>query len=170
MRVRKETQSDRHAVHAMNVAAFGQPLEADLVDRLRETCPEAISLVAVEDDAVVGHILFTPVTIERADGPSRVGMGLAPMAVASAKQRQGIGSRLVKQGLAELRARACPFVVVVGHPEYYPRFGFERASSRGIESQWPGIPDDAFMILVLDDVTMRDVRGVARYRSEFSDV
>jgi putative acetyltransferase len=69
-----------------------------------------------------------------------------------------------------LRQRGCPFVVVVGHPEYYPRFGFEPASARGLVSQWDGVPDAAFMVLILDANAMTGVSGVARYRAEFDEV
>jgi putative acetyltransferase len=96
-------------------------------------------------------------------------MGLAPMAVLPDRQRQGIGSQLVMRGLDILRERGCPFVVVVGHPEYYPRFGFERASTHGLASQWDGMPDAAFMVLVLNARAMADVSGVATYRDEFNE-
>jgi putative acetyltransferase len=115
---------------------------------------------------VVGHILFTPVVVE-SGARSVLGMGLAPMAVLPDRQRQGIGSELVRRGLDILRERRCPFVVVVGHPEYYPRFGFERASAHNLTSQWEGMPDAAFMVLVLDAGAMTGVSGVARYREEF---
>ena len=97
-----------------------------------------------------------------------VGMGLAPMAVLPYRQRQGIGSRLVRHGLDILRTRRCPFVVVVGHPDYYPRFGFERASTRGVRCQWEGVPDEAFMIAVLDPAIALPRPGMARYRDEFN--
>lgn len=167
MTIRPETPDDVARVREINTLAFGQAGEAVLVDRLRTNCAEAISLVA-EDDAVVGYILFTPVTIENTGRPL-VGMGLAPMAVHPDRQRNGIGSQLVRRGLEILRDRNCPFVVVVGHPEYYPRFGFERASRRKLASQWEGIPDEAFMVRVLDETTMTGVSGVARYRAEFDD-
>ena len=117
----------------------------------------------------MGHILFTPVVVESA-GRRVLGMGLAPMAVLPDRQRQGIGSQLVRRGLDILRERGCPFVVVVGHPEYYPRFGFEPASMHGLASQWEGVPDAAFMVLVLDVHAMAGVSGVAKYREEFNDV
>ena len=165
--IRAETSADITRVRQINSQAFGQPLEADLVDRLRQGCADALSLVA-EDDAVVGHILFTPVVVE--SGTRRIeGMGLAPMAVIPDRQRQGVGSQLVKRGLELLREQRCPFVVVVGHPEYYPRFGFERASRHGLSSQWDGMPDEAFMALILDAQAMSGVTGVARYREEFND-
>src|SRR5207302_7641563 len=97
-----------------------------------------------------GHILFTSVVVESA-GRRIQGMGLAPMAVLPDRQRQGIGSQLVRQGLDILRERGCPFVVVVGHPEYYPRFGFEPASRHSLASQWEGVPDAAFIVQTLDE-------------------
>lgn len=164
--VREEEPGDVDAVRRLNEDAFGQPDEARLVDSLREHCDELLSLVAVEGDDggdVVGHILFSPAVI----GDVR-GMGLAPMAVSPNRQRRGIGSELVRAGLAKLEARGCPFVIVLGHPEYYPRFGFERAITRGIRCEWD-VPDEAFRILVLDETAMDGVTGLARYRPEFSE-
>ena len=167
MTIRPERPEDVSRIHEVNQLAFGQPAEADLVDKLRGACADSWSLVA-EDSAVVGHMLFTPVTIDGA-GRRVVGMGLAPMAVLPERQRQGIGSQLVARGLEVLRERGCPFVVVVGHPEYYPRFGFEPASKHGLASQWEGMPDAAFMVLVLDPGAMTGASGVARYRDEFNE-
>jgi putative acetyltransferase len=166
--IRPEKPADASQVRRVNELAFGQPDEADLVERLRRACRDSLSLVA-EDDAVVGHILFTPVVVESA-GRRIVGMGLAPMAVLPDRQRQGIGSQLVRRGLDILRERGCPFVVVVGHPEYYPRFGFEPASTHSLASQWDGMPDAAFMAQVLDVQAMAGVSGVASYREEFNEV
>jgi putative acetyltransferase len=166
--IRPERPEDSSQIRHVNELAFGQPAEADLVDNLRRACAEALSLVAEEDDgAIAGHILFTPVVVE---GGLPLGMGLAPMAVRPDRQRQGIGSELVRRGLEILRERGCPFVVVVGHPEYYPRFGFEPASKHGLVSQWKGMRDAAFMVLVLDAHALAGVSGVARYRDEFDEV
>lgn len=123
-----------------------------------------MSFVAVEQGVVLGHILFTPVTL---DGGDAVGMGLAPMAVAPADQRRGIGTLLVRHGLAHLRRSGCPFVIVLGHPEYYPRFGFEPASRDKLASQWQGVPDAAFMAIVFDRTALPEAGGIARYRAEF---
>jgi putative acetyltransferase len=163
--IRLETPGDAARVRMVNELAFGRPAEADLVEALREACATALALVA-EDAVVVGHILFTPVVVQSA-GRRIAGMGLAPLAVLPERQRQGVGSALVGRGLQILRERGCPFVVVVGHPAYYPRFGFERASAHGLASQWPAIRDAAFMVSVLDPLAMAGVAGVARYRDEF---
>lgn len=135
--IRPERPEDITHVRAINEQAFGQASEADIVDTLRQVCPEVISLVAEDQGLLVGHILFTPVVIE--SGVRRIqGMGLAPMTVMPDRQRQGIGTELVNDGLRVLRDRRFAFVIVLGHPEYYPRFGFERASNHGIRSQWEG--------------------------------
>jgi putative acetyltransferase len=165
--IRRQKPEDAVRVRHVNERAFGQPAEAALAEALQRACSDALSLVA-EDGGIVGHILFTPVTIDSA-GRQVVGMGLAPMAVVPDRQREGIGSALVTRGLEILRQRNYPFVVVVGHPEYYPRFGFERASAHGLSSQWEGIPDPAFMVLILEPGEMTGVSGVARYRPEFDE-
>ena len=165
--IHPERVEDASRVRQVNELAFGQPAEADLIEKLQRACTDSLSLVA-EEDEVVGHILFTPVAVEGA-GQRVLGMGLAPMSVLPDRQRQGIGSQLVRRGLDILRGRGCPFVVVVGHPDYYPRFGFEPASMHGLACQWEGVPDAAFMVLVLDEHAMAGVSGVATYREEFSD-
>jgi putative acetyltransferase len=138
-----------------------------LVDRIRAGCAEAVSLVAVAEGRVVGHIFFSPVTIE--SGERRIaGMGLAPMAVLPEYQRRGVGSRLANAGLEEIERAGHPFVIVLGHPEYYPRFGFVRASRYGVSSEYDA-PDEAFMIRIFATEALARVRGVARYRPEFAD-
>jgi putative acetyltransferase len=169
--IREERPEDIVYVRKLNERTFkqefGQALEADLIDRLRKNCQSILSLVAVKNNRIVGNIIFSPVKIE---GDKTVdGMGLGPMAVLPEHQHQGIGSRLIQAGIDTLKSRASPFIVVLGHPEYYPHFGFEPASHRNIFSQWAGVPDEAFMILVLDENVMSDVHGVARYRNEFDE-
>jgi putative acetyltransferase len=163
--IRVEGPGDAAGVRAVNESAFGGPVEAEIVDRLRPDCPECVSLVA-EADGIVGHILFSPAVVSGDRGVVR-GMGLGPMAVAPGLQRRGIGSALVERGLGLLRRSGCPFVVVLGHPSFYPRFGFEPASRWGLGPQWEGIPDEAFMILVFDAGATAGVSGVVRYREEF---
>ena len=156
--IRNEIPEDGDAVWNVNMHAFGQSTEGNFVDAIRLSCPEAISFVAVEGDCVVGHILFTPVTI---DGSSIAGgMGLAPMSVLPEKQRLGIGSDLVYTLLDQLRKAGRPFVVVFGHPGYYLRFGYKPASQYGMSSQWTGVPDEMFMILVLKEEVLKGVQGI----------
>ncbi len=167
MIIRQEKSGDIN-IHALNELAFGQPQEANIIHKLRINCDNLLSLVAIENEKVVGHILFSPVANEGQHVIIR-GMGLAPMTVLPEMQRKGIGTQLVKSGIENLRKMQCPFVIVLGHPEYYPRFGFERASLYGIKCLWEGIPDDAFMILWLDKSTMKPVSGLAKYRDEFNE-
>jgi putative acetyltransferase len=164
--VRKELFEDIDAIRQINEEAFGQSLEADIVDALRVDCVEFLSFVAEVDGKVVGYILFTPVLIET-DGEGIEGAGLAPMAVLPEYQRQGVGSMLVEEGLNLLQETGCPFVVVLGHAHYYSRFGFEPASRYDIRSEW-AVPDGSFMIIVFDESQFSGISGVARYRPEFS--
>jgi len=165
--VRIEQPKDIDAVRLVNGLAFGQSEEGRIVDRLRESCEGRLSLVAIFKNEIVGHILFSPATLET---PGRVieGMGLAPMAVSPEYQNRGIGSKLLDEGLRIIKRKKCPFVVVLGHDKYYPRFGFQKASKYGLKSQWDGVPDEAFMVLILNESTMKDVSGIVRYRDEFS--
>jgi putative acetyltransferase len=164
--IREEQSSDAPQIRIVIQQAFGQTEEADIVDKLREACTNRISLVAVLIGQIVGHILFTPVTIQ---GKEKVikGMGLAPMAVLPEFQRRGIGSQLVNSGLDIIKKAKHPFVIVLGHPTYYPRFGFVPASRYGIKSEYEDVPDEAFMVLILDPSTLKGVSGVAKYRPEF---
>ncbi|MGD9873909.1 MAG: GNAT family N-acetyltransferase [Kiritimatiellia bacterium] len=164
--IRPEKPADIPAVRALNEAAFGQTVEADIVDAVRAECRSAVSLVAEDEGRIVGHIFFSPVVVSD-DMESVRGMGLAPMAVLPERQRQGIGSALVREGIEKLRQKGCPFIVVLGHPAFYPRFGFMPASRKGVFCQWDGVPDEAFMILILDKSVMAGAAGTARYREEF---
>lgn len=165
--IREEQSHDLKAIREVNIHAFGQNQEADLLHKLRQNCNDLMSLVAIIQNQIVGHILFSHATIEGEDRTVH-GMGLAPMAVLPEYQRQGIGSELIRNGIARLKSKRCPFIIVLGHAEYYPRFGFEPASRYGIRSEWD-VPDDAFMILVLNESEMQGIAGVARYRPEFAE-
>ncbi|MHC4175404.1 MAG: GNAT family N-acetyltransferase [Planctomycetota bacterium] len=166
--IRKEETSDIEAIRNINNVVFDGPPEANVVDKLRKKCDNCLSLVAVDGDEVVGHIMFSPATVEYDDGVIR-GMGLAPMAVLPNRQRSGIGTALVERGLALLCEQGCPFVIVLGHADYYPRFGFVPASLYNLKSQWDGIPDEAFMILAFEQKALEGVHGVAKYREEFNE-
>ena len=149
MRIRPEIPADRRGVREVNAAAFGAPAEADLVDRLRATARPLVSLVAEErDGGMVGHILFSPVTLDPAPPGAPLLMGLAPMCVAPDLQRGGVGTALVRAGLEECARIGAAGVVVLGHPTYYPRFGFVPASRFGLRCRYDA-PDEAFMALEL---------------------
>ena len=163
--IRDERAGDEAVIRAVNDAAFGQPDESRMVDAIRAARHEAISLVAVSDHTIVGHILFTPVTIDGAASPVRAA-GLAPMAVLPPHQRHGIGSRLVHAGLSRCRDRGYSAVVVLGHPAFYPRFGFDRASAFGLTCEFE-VPDDAFMVAELSPGSLSGVTGVVKYLAEF---
>lgn len=135
---------------------------------LRPVCEPQISLVAVEADQVIGHIFFSPVTIE-GEGSTTSAMGLAPMAVLPEHQRRGVGSWLVREGLRECLRMGQTVVVVLGHPEYYPRFGFIPASRVGLRSEYD-VPDEAFMVLELEAGALNGRRGLVKYGPEFSAV
>jgi putative acetyltransferase len=165
--IRAETDADIPAIHAVNAAAFPTPAEADLVDALRRQARPLVSLVAEQDGAVVGQILFSPVSL-----PSRPDLkllGLAPMAVVPEHQRGGIGSALVRAGLAECRQLGASAVVVLGHPEYYPRFGFQPSVRFGLRSEYD-VPEEVFMVLELVPGSLSGASGTVQYHPAFSSV
>jgi putative acetyltransferase len=165
--IREEESGESQEIRIVIQNAFGQAEEADMVDRLRQSCPNRISLVAVSDGQMVGQILFTPVTIQAKKGVI-TGMKLGPMAVVPEFQRQGIGSQLVRAGLNLIEEAKYPFVIVLGHPTYYPRFGFVPAFRYGIRSKYENVPDETFMILVINQSALEGVSGVAKYQPEFA--
>ncbi len=165
--IRNERRGDEAQIYQVNLRAFGRMEEAELVNVLRDPYPQRVSLVAELDKRIVGHVLFTPATID--DGERQVvGATLAPLAVLPEYQKTGIGSALMKAGLDAMRGAGEPFVVLVGHPAYYPRFGFERASKYGLVCEYGQVPDDAFMIIVLDRQKMEGVKGTVRFPPEFA--
>lgn len=166
--IRPELPEDFSTVFEINQRAFGRPEEARLVEALRKVATPQISLVAVRDNQVVGHIFFSPVTIE-GQHSSVQALGLAPMAVVPELQNQGVGSLLVREGLNAARRMGQSIVVVLGHITYYPRFGFEIASRKGLRCEFPA-PDEAFMVTELTPNALRGVSGVVKYLPEFSRV
>lgn len=163
--IRPEDARDRADVHRINTAAFPTEAEADLVDRLRQAVRTKVSLVAEVDDQVVGHVLFTPVTLRDGVG-TRPAMGLAPMAVHPDHQRQGIGSRLVTAGLEACARRGDSLVFVVGHPRFYPRFGFEPAAPKGFHYIDEGF-DEYLFVAELKEGALQGIRGWVEYHPEF---
>ena len=162
--ITEERPGDVVAIRDLNQRAFEQDQEANIVDALRSNGGALLSLVATVNGLVVGHIMYSPVSV----GSLR-GAALGPMAVLPELQRQGIGTKLVEAGNRQIEEGGCPFIIVVGHPEFYPRFGFKPARTRGITCEW-NLPAEVFMVMVLDEGEMQGVSGVAKYRSEFSSV
>jgi putative acetyltransferase len=167
MLIRAEQAKDRAAVHAVNVSAFETALEADLVDSLREQAQPVVSLVAEDNGAIVGHIMFSPVSLS--GHPALRIIGLAPMAVAPEHQRKGIGSALVCAGLEQCKHLGFGAVVVLGHPAYYPRFGFSSSTRFGIGCEYD-VPQEVFMVVELQAGFLRGASGTVKYHSAFSNV
>jgi putative acetyltransferase len=163
--VREERPDDVPAIRDVNKRAFGQDLEGNLVDALRSNGAALLSLVAVLNGRIVGHIMYSPACV----GGGTIGAALGPMAVLPERQRQGVGSKLVEAGNRKIQEQGYPFIIVLGHSDYYPRFGFMPAGNHGITCEWE-VPDNVFMVLVLDQEKMQGVSGLARYRHEFSIV
>lgn len=168
--VRPETEDRIAAIRRINEAAFGRPAEGALVDALRRGdsfIPE-LSLVAEQDGEPVGHILFSRIQIRSGDAAHEA-VALAPMAVLPAYQNRGIGSHLVRHGLAACERLGQKVVVVLGHPDFYPRFGFQPASLYGITPPFP-VPDEVFMVYSADKARLREVSGVVVYPPAFDAV
>ncbi len=166
--VRPELPADHGAVYDVVRRAFERDGEARLVEALRRVADPQISLVAVRDERVVGHVFFSPVTIEGEGDRTPAALGLAPLAVAPEWQRQGIGSALARAGLEAARRSGHGVVVVLGHPDFYPRFGFRPASGRGLRYEASG-HDDAFMVVELTPGALGDASGVVRYLPLFAE-
>ena len=166
--IHREIPEDVNSIRHVNQQAFGQNEEAEIVDKLRKRGAATISLVAVEGNQIVGHILFSPVTIE-SEYSNFEAIALAPMSVLPPYQRKGIGSQLVRAGLEECRLLNHEIVVVLGHPHYYPRFGFVPATSRGVTCEFE-VCDDAWMIMELREGALAGRRGTVKYQPEFHEV
>ena len=169
--IRKELPQDYQEVHAVHKEAFGQEDEAFLVERIRESANHQteLSLVAIEDSRIVGHILFSIISIEGTDCPDRISLALAPMAVIPEYQKEGVGKALVREGLKRAKELGFESVIVVGHPEYYPRFGFLPAEDFDISPPFE-VPSEAFMAMELKEGALSGGNGVVRYPKEFDDL
>jgi putative acetyltransferase len=168
MEVRAEKPEDIEAIHKINTAAFGRSQEARLVDRLRHSVTPFLSFVAVEFNQIIGHLLFTPVTIVGNCTEHLSILGLAPVAVRPDCQRQGIGTFLIQQGLAACDRLKFQAIFVLGDPAYYSRFGFVPAKARGLNCEY-SVPDEAFMVLELEKNALINCTGTVQYRSEFNE-
>lgn len=158
-----ENTEERSVIRSINEAAFGTPDEADLVDKLRFEGDALISLVAELEKRIVGHILFSRMWIETPSGLVAA-VALAPLAVLPEHQRRGIGGRLIRYGLDLLRDRGEKIVIVVGHPGYYPRFGFSSEKARSLESTFPA---GVFMAMELSPGALDSIRGRVIYPAAF---
>ncbi|MDH3639411.1 MAG: N-acetyltransferase [Gammaproteobacteria bacterium] len=167
MLIRVEAPEDRPAVRAVNLSVFETSAEANLVDTLRKQTQPVVSLVAEESGAIAGHIMFSPVLL--GDDPTFKIMGLAPMAVSPESQHKGIGSALICAGLERCKRLGVGAVVVLGHPEYYPRFGFLPSTRFGIGCEYD-VPEEVFMILELQPGYLRGRSGMIKYHVAFSNL
>jgi putative acetyltransferase len=165
--LRPEEPRDAHAIARVLETAFGRPDEARLVAALRDADATTLGLVAEGAQGnVVGHVLFSPVLIEHTAGTSQA-IGLAPLAVLPSRQRRGVGSKLVREGIARIRRLGHEAIVVLGHPGYYPKLGFNPASSYGLRYEVPG-HDESFKAIRLRPGALEQGPGVVRYRREFA--
>lgn len=168
--IRPERPQDHAAVREVNERAFERAAEADLVERLRRTADPTLSLVAEEEGRVIGHIFFSPVEIETGGRSHALTvMALGPMAVLPERQRRGVGSRLVRRGLRACRQMGSQAVVVLGHPHFYPRFGFRPAKPQGLRSEYD-VPAEVFMVLELQPGVLAGLNGTVKYHGAFRKV
>lgn len=170
--LRQEAAGDFERVFEVNKIAFGQDAEAKLVDALRRNAavfiPE-LSIVATENDKIVGHILFTKIDIRDDAGNTNESLGLAPMAVLPGMQNKGIGGQLIRKGFEVARRLGFTSVIVLGHESYYPKFGFEPAAKWNIKGPFD-VPSNAFMAIELEQDGLKNVSGTVIYPKEFETV
>ena len=163
MRIRAEAPGDRDEISALLDLAFGGTEESGLVARLRAQGAVIVALVATENGRILGHVLFSELPIETGGKALRAG-ALAPLAVTPERQRQGIGAALVRAGLEACRERGVAAAIVLGDPDYYPRFGFSTAAARNLRAPFSG---PAFMALELAPGCLDGVTGTVRYAEAF---
>lgn len=163
--IRAAQAGDLDAIKAVHDAAFNGPVEGRLVAALHSEVDGLVSLLALNDAQVCGHILFSPVRVESVEDVRL--WGLAPMAVRPALQRHGIGGRLVQAGITECRHRGIDALVVLGHANYYPRFGFRPASDFRLRCTY-AVPPEAFMAMELRPGALANVAGTVHYHPVFA--
>lgn len=167
--IRKEEEKDYKQVYEVNKLAFQQENESILIEKIRkgENFIPDLSLVAVINNRIVGHILFSKIKIV---GDSIFeSIALAPMAVIPAFQKQGVGSELIKKGMAKAKELGFDSIIVLGHKDYYPKFGFERASKWNIKCPFE-VPEEAFMAIELTKKALKGKAGTVKYPDEFMEV
>ena len=168
MSIRAEEKSDIDGIWKVNTEAFETSEEANIVNALRNSGVTHISLVYENNGGLAGHILFTPVELIGDTSGLKL-MGLAPMAVTPSLQNKGIGSSLIKAGIQDCINDGYDAIVVLGHPDYYPKFGFVPSVKYGIKSEYD-VPDDVFMVLELKENALKGKQGTMKYHEEFGSV
>ena len=164
--IRPETKGDIRKIWQVNASAFDTEAEANLVDNLRKCGIPLISLVAEANKKLIGHILFSPITLSGTKADVKFA-GLAPMSVLPDHQKQGIGAALIQEGLKRCTSSGYKAVVVLGHPDYYPKFGFLPSSGFGIKSEYD-VPDGVFMIKELENGALSEYKGIVKYHPLFA--
>jgi putative acetyltransferase len=170
IQIRAERNGDQEAIRQINDSAFKGDNESRLVDAIRNSelfVPE-LSLVAVAEGKLIGHILLSIVYINSDEGEIPT-LALAPMAVVPEHQNKGVGTLLVEEGLKRAEDQGFKHAVVLGHPGFYPKFGFVAASTKGIESPFP-VPDEVFMALEIKEGSLNQVKGKLVYPPAFNTV
>lgn len=169
MKIRQETSEDHHTVYEINHLAFGQENESRLIEKIRkgETFVPELSLVAEEDGKVIGHILFSKVKIK--GKKTYESLALAPMSVHPDFQKKGIGSQLITIGLQKVKELNFEHVIVLGHKDYYPKFGFQKASTWNIRCPFE-VPDEVFMAIELVEGSLKNKEGTVEYPPVFTEV
>ena len=168
LEIRPEEPDDAPSIRAVNTAAFGRPEEARLVDALREAGALPLSLVAVYSGEIIGHIAFSRVELGESTCRNSA-LALAPMAVHPQFQRQSVGSRLVEVGLGHAAAWGADLVIVLGHPSFYPRFGFVPAGPLGIQCPCKA-PSEAFMVREITPNAVATHQGIVSYHAAFNSI
>jgi len=164
--IRKEARKDYDDIFNLNKLAFGQEEESRLVNKIRNGnnfIPE-LSLVAEKDGKIIGHILFSKIRIS--GSLIFESLALAPVAVAPEFQRKGVGSQLIEVGISKAKELGFESIIVLGHKDYYPRFGFQKASKWNIKCPFEA-PDEAFMAMELSKDALKDKSGTVIYPPEF---
>lgn len=168
MEIRQEKPEDKTAIHHLHRVAFQRENEANLVENLRKNTL-SLSFVLLENQTLIGHLLFTPVTLKQNSSQDIHILGLAPLAILPDYQHQGKGSLLLNYGLEQCRKLSYHAIVVLGHPDYYHRFGFISAKEKGFSCEYD-VPDDVFMILELRQGILKNIRGTIAYHPAFNTV
>lgn len=165
--IRPEKQEDAVAIRHVNNQAFGQETESEIIEKLRNRGVLTILLIAILNSEIIGHIAFSTVVVE-SESSSFQAIALGPMAVLPEYQRKGIGSELVRIGINECQRLGHELAVGLGHPDYYPRFGFVPARPKAIDCEFE-VPEEAWMFLELREGALAGRRGTVKFQPEFRE-